>query len=153
MINNLEMDLIRRMNVAILGGNTETKSSNIRKVEIEDYDSNVLKKKLDKTIDDELIKKYTPYKEYAILKNDMCEDTNNAVFNVNDIPFGDANITYRYLNTLFKKYNAISDGIIKGYMGDIPKHHLEDLVNDFFEEINNALGYSKFKITLEKIKE
>lgn len=155
MINELEMDLIKRMNIAVLGGNAKP---NVRKIEIVNHvDSaqNALTQKdvdrINKLNEDETVKSlFDNDKEYEIELEENTETTNPNDFNVNDSTFSDVNIVYRYLNTILTKYKGISDDIIKGYMGDIPKHHLENLVNNMVEETNNAFEHIGYKIKIEK---
>lgn len=155
MINELEMDLIKRMNIAVLGGNAKP---NVRKIEIVshlDSAQNALTQtdveRLNKLIEDKTIKSlFDSDKEYEIELEENTEVTNINDFNVNDSTFSDANTVYRYLNTILTKYKSISDDIIKGYMGNIPKHHLENLVNNMVEETNNAFEHIGYKIKIEK---
>ena len=156
MINELEMDLIKRMNIAVLGGNAKP---NVRKIEIVNHlDSaqNALTQtdveRLNKLIEDKTVKRlFDNDKEYEIELEENTETTSINDFNVNDSTFSDANTVYRYLNTILTKYKSISNDIIKGYMGDIPKHHLENLVNNMVEETNNAFERIGYKIKIEKI--
>ena len=158
MINELEMDLIKRMNIAVLGGNAKP---NVRKIEIVNHvDSaqNALTQKdvdrINKLNEDKTIKSlFDNDKEYEIELEENTETNSINNFNVNDSTFSDANTVYRYLNTILTKYKSISDDIIKGYMGDIPKHHLENLVNNMVEETNNAFEHIGYKIKIEKIEE
>lgn len=155
MINELEMDLIKRMNIAVLGGNAKP---NVRKIEIVNHvDSaqNALTQtdvdRINKLIGDETVKSlFDNEKEYEIELEENTETTSINDFNVNDSTFSDVNTVYRYLNTILTKYKSISDDIIKGYMGDIPKHHLENLVNNMVEETNNAFEHIGYKIKIEK---
>ena len=156
MINELEMDLIKRMNIAVLGGNAKP---NVRKIEIVNHvvDSaqNAITQKdvdrINKLYEDETIKSlFDNNKEYEIELEEDTETTSTDDFNVNSSTFSDANTVYRYLNTILTKYKSISDDIIKGYMGNIPKHHLENLVNNMVEEINNAFEHIGYKIKIEK---
>lgn len=156
MINELEMDLIKRMNIAVLGGNAKP---NVRKIEIVNHvDSaqNALTQKdvdrINKLFEDKKIKTlFDNDKEYEIELEENTKTISINDFNVNDSTFSDVNTVYRYLNTILTKYKSISDDIIKGYMGDIPKHHLENLVNNMVEETNNAFEHIGYKIKIEKI--
>jgi hypothetical protein len=158
MINELEMDLIKRMNIAVLGGNAKP---NVRKIEIVNHvdsaQNSITQKDVDrinKLNEDETIKSlFENGNEYEIELEENTETTNTNDFNVNGSTFSDANTVYRYLNTILTKYKSISDDIIKGYMGDIPKHHLENLVNNMVEETNNAFEHIGYKIKIEKIEE
>lgn len=158
MINELEMDLIRRMNIAVLGGNAKP---NVRKIEIVNHvdsaQNSITQKDVDrinKLNEDETVKSlFDNDKEYEIELEEITETTNTNDFNVNDSTFSDVNTVYRYLNTILTKYKSISDDIIKGYMGDIPKYHLETLVNNMVEETNNAFEHIGYKIKIEKIGE
>ena len=158
MINELEMDLIKRMNIAVLGGNAKP---NVRKIEIVSHldsaQNSITQKDVDrinKLNEDETVKSlFDNDKEYEIELEENTETTNTNDFNVNVSTFSDVNTVYRYLNTILTKYKSISDDIIKGYMGDIPKHHLENLVNNMVEETNNAFEHIGYKIKIEKIGE
>lgn len=158
MINELEMDLIKRMNIAVLGGNAKP---NVRKIEIVNHvdsaQNSITQKDVDrinKLNEDETVKSlFDNDNEYEIELEENTETTNTNDFNVNDSTFSDVNTVYRYLNTILTKYKSISDDIIKGYMGDIPKHHLENLVNNMVEETNNAFEHIGYKIKIEKIEE
>ena len=155
MINELEMDLIKRMNIAVLGGNAKP---NVRKIEIVNHvdsaQNSITQKDVDrinKLNEDETVKSlFDNYKEYEIELEENTETTSINDFNVNDSTFSDVNTVYRYLNTILTKYKNISDDIIKGYMGNIPKHHLENLVNNMVEETNNAFEHIGYKIKIEK---